>query len=233
VTLAAAAAACVLLPLAGLSYSSQTPTGRLSGAVHDASGAAVPQAAVVVVYPETGHREVASTTDSGEFAFQGLPAGVVRVEVRKPGFAVFERKEVRVDPAVPQQLDAMLEVGRVSESIEVVAKAPPRPAATPLKPPRRVRVGGNVQATRLIDSVKPEYPEEARSRGIEGTVQLQAVISTSGGLLGLQPVNTLVDPALTKAAIEAVRQWRYEPTLLNGEPVEVVTTITVNFRLSP
>jgi protein TonB len=60
---------------------------------------------------------------------------------------------------------------------------------------------------------------------------LEGIISVTGSLLSLPSVNSLVHPELTDAAINAVRQWRYEPTLLNGKPVEVITTVTANFRL--
>jgi TonB family protein len=94
-----------------------------------------------------------------------------------------------------------------------------------------VRIGGNVQATKLISQVKPVYPESAQRQGIEGTVLLRAVIARDGSLLSIGVMNTLADPELASAATDAVKQWRYEPTLLNGEPVEVVTTISVNFHL--
>ena len=94
-----------------------------------------------------------------------------------------------------------------------------------------IRVGGNVQATRLLTSVKPLYPPGAEAAGIEGTVLLHAVISTQGDLLSISLMSTAVDGELAKAAMDAVQQWHYQPTLLNGAPVEVVTTIAVTFRL--
>jgi len=67
---------------------------------------------------------------------------------------------------------------------------------------------------------------------VEGTVLLRAVISESGSLLSIVPVNNSVDQRLVAAAIGAVSHWQYQPTLLNNEPVEVITTITVSFRLN-
>ena len=125
-------------------------------------------------------------------------------------------------------LDIKLDIGSVSEAVDVVGRGP-RPAAS--GPPRRIRVGGNVQATKLVQMTKPVYPDTAQAAGIEGTVLLHAVISMQGNLLGVAVVNTSVDPQLAQAAMDAVKTWQYEPTLLNGTPVEVVTTITVNFRL--
>ena len=72
---------------------------------------------------------------------------------------------------------------------------------------------------------------ELQQLGIEGAVLLRAVISVDGSLLNLEVANTDVNAGLAKAALDAVKQWRYQPTLLNGQPVEVVTTITVDFRL--
>jgi protein TonB len=98
--------------------------------------------------------------------------------------------------------------------------------------PKRVRVGGNVMAVNLITKVTPVYPAEMKAQRLEGTVQLQATISADGVPQSLNVQNADVDRAFVDAAIEAVKQWRYKPVLLNGEPVEVITTITVNFTLS-
>ncbi len=93
-------------------------------------------------------------------------------------------------------------------------------------------MGGNVQASKMVAMTRPTYPADCKAEGVQGTVLLMAVIGTDGSVLNLQQVNELVDPRLVTAATEAVRQWRYKPTLLNGAPVEVVTKIEVNFRLA-
>jgi TonB family protein len=113
----------------------------------------------------------------------------------------------------------------------VTAKAPPevlekRHAAAP----KRIRVGGQVEETKVLTKVPPKYPESARAKGIEGTVLLEAVISTEGVPLSVRVLDS-PDPELSDAALTAVRQWRYQPTLLNGQPIEVVTTITISFHL--
>ena len=89
-----------------------------------------------------------------------------------------------------------------------------------------------MQASKLLNMVKPVYPAGAKAAGIEGTVVLMAVVAKEGNLLSLRVMNSQIDPELAKAAVEAVSQWRYQPTLLNGDPVEVVTNINVNFRLA-
>jgi protein TonB len=96
--------------------------------------------------------------------------------------------------------------------------------------PQRIRIGGHVQAGHLMRQVRPAYPKSARYQGIEGTVLLDAVIGTNGDVLSLVVVNKLADPDLAAAALAAVKQWHY-PTLPSGVPVEVVTTIAMNFTL--
>ena len=93
-------------------------------------------------------------------------------------------------------------------------------------------MGGNVQQANLIYQTKPTYPEQALQAGIEGAVLLEAVIAKSGSVENLRLMSRGAHPFLAKAAMEAVKQWLYKPTLLNGEPVEVVTTVDVNFTLS-
>ena len=95
---------------------------------------------------------------------------------------------------------------------------------------KRVTVGGNVQAARLINKVQPLYPPLARQTRISGTVKLHAIIGKDGTVQRLEVQSG--HPLLVQAAQDAVRQWRYQPTLLNGEPVEVDTEIDVIFSLA-
>ena len=99
----------------------------------------------------------------------------------------------------------------------------------PIAAPDRVRVSSGVASGNLINKVQPQYPAIARTNRIAGTVVLHALISKSGNIENLQVVSG--HPMLTQSALEAVRQWKYRPYLLNGEPVEVETTIQVNFNL--
>lgn len=105
------------------------------------------------------------------------------------------------------------------------------PVAVPkVATPQRVRVSAGVSQGLLIHQVKPSYPALARQARIQGQVVLQAVIGKDGSIQNLRAVGG--HPMLTPAAIDAVRQWRYKPYYLNGEPVEVDTQITVNFTLA-
>jgi protein TonB len=91
-------------------------------------------------------------------------------------------------------------------------------------------VGGNVQQAKLLAHVVPVYPPEAKAQGIEGKVRLQAILDKDGKVANLVVLSG--DPMLATAALDAVRQWQYSTTLLNGDPVEVVTQIDVNFTLA-
>src|SRR6202166_3867305 len=104
------------------------------------------------------------------------------------------------------------------------APPPPKPIAS------RIRQGGSVQAALLVNKVQPVYPPLARQTRISGTVRLHALISKSGTVESLEVISG--HPLLVRAAMDAVQQWRYKPTLLNGEPVEVDTTIDVIFSLN-
>jgi protein TonB len=95
--------------------------------------------------------------------------------------------------------------------------------------PRRISISQGVTKGMLVHQPQPAYPEIAKAARIQGNVILQAVISRDGSIQDLQLVSG--HPMLVPAAIEAVKQWRYRPYLLNGQPVEVETTITVIFQL--
>jgi protein TonB len=107
----------------------------------------------------------------------------------------------------------------------------PLPEAEKGGKPSRLRLGGEVQASKLVNKVMPVYPASAKTAGVQGTVILRAVIGMDGRPLSLRVMNNDIDPELARAAIGAVSQWRYRPTLLNGEPIEIDTTIMVNFSL--
>ena len=101
---------------------------------------------------------------------------------------------------------------------------PPKPEG-----PKRVRISQGVQEAKLINQVKPVYPPLARQARIQGVVKLRAIISKEGTIQQLEVVAG--PPLLIQAAVDAVRQWRYKPTLLSDEPVEVETFIDVIFSL--
>jgi protein TonB len=115
----------------------------------------------------------------------------------------------------------------------VPSAAPPPPPPPPKKvdaAPQRIRIGGSVQQAKLVRQPHPVYPPLAKQARIQGTVKLSAIISKDGTIQHLEVISG--HPLLVPSALEAVKQWVYQPTLLNGEPVEVITQIDVNFTLS-
>jgi TonB family protein len=96
--------------------------------------------------------------------------------------------------------------------------------------PQRIRVGGNVQQANLISKVNPVYPPLAKQARIQGIVHLTTTIGADGAVQNLEVISG--HPLLVPAAMEAVKQWLYKPTLLNGNPVEVITQVDVNFTLA-
>ena len=121
------------------------------------------------------------------------------------------------------------QVGGVIGSIVSATAAAAVPKFVPVTP-QRVRISQGVTRGLLIQKVEPQYPPLARAARVQGEVVLSAVIDSNGQITNLQLVSG--HPMLVPAAIAAVRQWRYKPYLLNGQPVEVETTITVIFSLS-
>jgi len=216
----------VCLVAAGLGLPAQA--GRLAGRVWDPTGAVVPKAAVAIVNVESDARQSATTGETGDFSFQGLPAGRYDLEVSAPGFQLYRRRGVSVAAEGEARLTVPLRLGEVMETLVVQAQGTPRPPAGPT----RVRVGGHVQAPKLIRQVRPAYPQGAKDAGLQGSVVMRAAISKDGSV-GELTVMGGADPLLAAEAENAVRQWRYQPTLLNGQPVEVLTTIEVDFRLKP
>ena len=105
----------------------------------------------------------------------------------------------------------------------------PSSSAQPAAKPVRVTISGKVMAQKVKTRVAPIYPAQAKNKGIEGTVRLHVVITVTGSVTQVQPVTG--DPVLVRSAMEAVKQWVYEPTIIDGQPVEVDTVIEVNYSL--
>ena len=121
-------------------------------------------------------------------------------------------------------------LGGIISSAASAAPPPPPPPPPPAPHVTRVRVGGNVQAASKLRGNNPPYPPLAKQARIQGHVVFTAIIGRDGTIQNLQLISG--HPLLVPAAQAAVSQWVYRPTLLNGEPVEVITQIDVNFTLS-
>jgi TonB family protein len=100
----------------------------------------------------------------------------------------------------------------------------------PVPFPRRIRVSQSVMQSLLVSKVQPEYPADAKDQRIQGEVRLVVTVDKEGNVYKVELISG--HPLLAPSAMEAVRQWKYKPYLLNGEPIEVETTVTVNFTLA-
>jgi protein TonB len=121
-------------------------------------------------------------------------------------------------------------LGGIINAVPTALPPPPPPPVKVVTAPKRITIGGNVQQAKLVRQPKPVYPPLAKQARISGVVHLAAVISKDGTIQDLKVISG--HPLLIPSALEAVKQWVYQPTLLNGEPVEVSTQIDVNFTLS-
>jgi protein TonB len=110
----------------------------------------------------------------------------------------------------------------------IVGSAPGLPP--PADGTKRITIGGNIQQRKLVSQPKPVYPPLAKQAHIQGVVHLSALIGKEGNVINLTVISG--HPLLIPSALDAVQQWVYHTTLLNGEPVEVVTQIDVNYTLS-
>ncbi len=114
------------------------------------------------------------------------------------------------------------------EFVPVPPPPPPPLVSTSGKQPQRI--GGAVMQSQLVSQAKPVYPPLAKAARVQGTVTFEALIDTDGHVQNLQLLAG--PPLLVPASMTAVQQWVYKPTLLNGNPVEVITTVDVNFTLA-
>ena len=139
------------------------------------------------------------------------PARTVQVRHR-----LFDPTKLYAPATVPKRVAAIVE--------------PPPPPAAAAATPRRIEVGGAVQAARIVHEVVPRYPAVAKGAHIMGTVRFKAVIAADGTVKDLKLLDG--NPLLVEAARNAVKQWVYKPTILNGRPVEIGTEIDMHFTLA-
>jgi TonB family protein len=216
--------------LSGLLASSGLSAATIAGSLFDPNGAAVSNAKAEIVNPDTSARQATTTTPDGTFAFESLPAGQYILRVEKPGFAtLFREFNLQADSDVKRGLILPLAAAQSQTNEQVDAGV--RPAAGQPSEPKDIRISPNVAETNLIRKIQPTYPAAAKQARVQGKVDLQVVISVEGIPVDISVMSSPSDD-LSQSALDAVRQWRYRPTLLNGAPVEVVTEVGVNYTLS-
>jgi protein TonB len=186
-----------------------------------------------IIGPPPG--EAPRATSEERHASRPSTSEVVGLTVRQPqriprGIADIQDQSAP-EPAASFGLTIVGATGTSAASPQMIAilTPPPRPPEPLPSAPRRLVISGGVSQGYLLQQVRPDYPSLARAARVQGTVILTAVISRMGEIENLRVVSG--HPMLVRAAVEAVKRWRYRPYLLNGDPVEVETQITVNFSL--
>ena len=224
--LASMALIALTLPVTlGMTQNSRT----VAAVVVDPSGAAVP-GALVFLKPAAGGAIERKSADNGTASFAGIGGGLYALEVHARGFRVASSSLEVLPGTGPLLRKVSLELGHMSETIGVEAD---RPAGAP---PRQAvaegpsNKGGQTEMPKLVKMTHPVYPPEAKAAGIEGSVVLQVVITKEGNPSSVKAISSPAD-SLSQSATAAVKEWKWEPAKLNGEPVEVVSDVTINFEL--
>jgi TonB family protein len=209
------------------SFRAAQGASALTGTVYDPTGAVLPQVDVALVDEKHTRRRVA-TDGAGRFEFDQVAAGRYLLETSLLGFASVRQEFALAEPA-DWNRSITMQVGTLQETISVTATRPSALAA----PAQNGRpIGGNIRVpVKLVDK-KPVYPAAMRESGLEGTVLLDASIGPDGNVLSAKVASPQVHPDFAAAAIEAVRHWRFSPTLLNGSAIEVSMRVSVRFSLT-
>jgi TonB family protein len=239
------ATVAVALSLAVALAAAQTAFAAFSGTVFDETNSFIPGATLILTNPQSQAKYEVISDRTGHFEFVGLPPGEYQLETRMMGFAPL-RGALTLNGQNARR-DLVLQVGSLEETITVMGGPPTadrasgsargstavarRPDPTCSNVPAG-GMGGNIRAPWKIKDVKPTYPQQLSDANIGGTVVLQARIDTEGKISSVDVVSP-AHPDLDAAAIEAVRQWEFDSTILNCTKVEVRMRVTANFVARP
>jgi TonB family protein len=220
----------VAVPVAAL-RARQAGTTPLVGTIYDVTGGVLPGVEVTLVDANQATWKATSGA-SGRFQLPAVGPGKYVLEATLAGFRAL-RQEFELQHAGDWDRSVTLQVGEVQETITIRASRGTLPKH--LKPygqgSAAVRVGGNVRPPLKELDVRPIYPASMRAAGLTGVVPIEAIIGLDGTVSSVRVLSAQVHPDFAIAAADAVRQWRFTPTLLNGAPVEVVMTVSVRFDL--
>ena len=219
----------VTLPTAALRAGQGGPA-PLSGSIYDATGGVLP-GVEVTLEDVTQMKYRARTNERGGFTFSNVQPGRYVLEASLPGFRAM-RQEFDLGARPDWDRAITLQVGDLKETITVTVPRATTPAAPQPSGAQPIRVGGNIRTPRKIADVKPVFPSSMRAAGREGVVPIEAIIGMDGTVTSVRVLTAQVHPDFAVAAVDAVRQWRFTPTLLNGSPVDVVMTVSVSFKLA-
>jgi len=237
--------AVALLTVAVAVAAAQTTPVKLSGTVYDSTGAPVPNVAVVLSHSATQAKYEVKSNATGYFEFVPLPADNYALVASLPGFKESKQDLVLSGRAV--QRDITLALGSLKETISIRGGPSTEGDASRAASPRTVTAdldrtafqralksctpsstGGRVRPPMKIKDVKPVYPESLQAAGIGGTVLLGATIGADGLVKSVEVLRS-VHPELDASAVEAVKQWQFDGTLLNCVPSEVSMNVSVDF----
>ena len=228
----AIAFAAVTLPLAALA---QNSFSTFSGSVVDPMNGLLPKATLLLTNARTQAKYEVRADEAGRFEFVGLPPADYALQVTVPGFATLRGNVSITGQDVSQQI--RLNVGELEETITVTSTPSTRPDQPALKKrplpscPDALAggVGGRLRPPVKLRDVRPVYPIGVDDAGDEELVRLNASIATDGTVKDLEVVPP-AHPAFAAAAVEAVRQWEFDETLLNCAPTEVLMRVSVTFQ---
>jgi TonB family protein len=233
---AAAGIALVTIAAVGFGVAAQEG-GRFRGSIVDPSNSVVPRATITVTSVATGVTQQVQSDESGLFEFPTLAAGDYVVEAKLPGFMALKADLTITGADVQRKL--ALQLGTLSETITVSfdpaeirrTETPPAPRPPVVRTPQAcsaAQAGGNIRPPRKLLDVKPVYPASLLGTGTAGTVLLQARIGADGDVKDVQ-VTRPAHADLNAAAVDAVKRWQFDATLLNCVPVDVVMNVTITF----
>jgi len=246
--------AIVAISAVTVSIAAAQTFATVSGSVVDPTNGVLPEVTLVLTNVESRAKHEVRTDRTGHFEFVGLPRGDYALEAQLPGFAILRGTVTVAGQNV--QRDMTLQVGSLQETITIVGGPPQPEAPRPRDTARRVEeyrekrrqqferqcgntpaggavggnIGGNLRPPVKLKDVKPQYPQHLQDANIAGVVLLEGRIGTDGSFKELR-VATSAHPDLDASALDAVRQWQFDETILNCVPVEVPINIAVLFKM--
>ena len=233
-TLAVLAAAILI---AGFGAAAQR-FARFAGSIFDPHNAIVPKVTVVLTHAQSQAKYEVKSDDNGRFEFAALPPGEYHLEAKYPGFMALTGTVSVAGEDVRKNL--ALQLGSLQETI-TVRSAPGTPVTeNVVRAPSAFRrtqavctpaaTGGNIRPPSKLVDARPRYPQHLADAGIAGVVNLEARIGADGRVADVQVVDA-AHPDLGTAAMDAVREWQFDSTLLNCVPVDVKMNVRIKFEL--
>ena len=228
------ALASLTVPIAGLVAAAQSASATFSGTLLDAVGRILPNVTLVLANADSSQKYEAQSDQAGHFQLTGLPAGDYQLQARLPGFETSQGR-VALGPGQVLNRDVALQIGGIQETITVSSReapTPPRPARPGAQPDfgrcSQSTTGGCIQPPLRIADARPRYPQALIASGTAGNVAVDGRIGTDGFIKDLR-VNAPADPEFASATVDALREWQFTATRLDGVPVEANIHVVVNF----